>query len=193
MEEDLSWVVGGAIEIVLFTADHTGVADWAEVDTEFAMIVFTNVFIEHLRDPIYGLWLKNRVHGCVILREMFTAEDSNSWGHKNPDLSITGDIQSVDASIHVDVGGAVRESFSEGRENGCQVDDIIDFIVSDDLVVALGIGHIQQLVFAGKAHLFVWDISSDHIVLAYHLADSVNERDTDLALATCHQDSSVVL
>jgi hypothetical protein len=155
MEEYLSRVISSAIEIILFTADDTRVADRAEVDPELAMIVFTNVFIEHLRYTVYGLGLQHCVYGGIIFREVFTAEYSDSRWDKDSHLSITSDIQSVDASIDVHVGGTVRESLTQSRENGRQMDDIIDFVIGDYLIVALGICHIQLLILAREVHLFV--------------------------------------
>jgi hypothetical protein len=45
--EDLSCIIrNAAVEFIKFTADYTRVAERAEFDTEFSVIVLTDMFIE---------------------------------------------------------------------------------------------------------------------------------------------------
>ena len=51
--EDLSCIISNAaVEFIKFTADYTRVAERAEFDTEFSVIVLTNMFIELFRYSI---------------------------------------------------------------------------------------------------------------------------------------------
>jgi hypothetical protein len=92
MEEDLSRVISGAIEIIFLAGDDTGVADGAEVYTEFLMIVSSNLLIEDLRDTVNGLGLQDDVDWGVDLGEVISSKDCDCRGDKDACFVITGNI-----------------------------------------------------------------------------------------------------
>jgi hypothetical protein len=71
--------------------------------------------------------------------------------------------------------------------------NVINLILLDDLLIALAISHIKLLIPARQRHLLVTHIGSDHIVLAYHIAQCLYKRHSDLSLAASHQNSSPFL
>lgn len=75
VEEDLSRVVGRAVEVVLLTADHSGVPDRAEVHPKLVVVVGADVLIEHLADTVDRLRLKDGVDRGVHLGEVVAPED----------------------------------------------------------------------------------------------------------------------
>lgn len=192
-EEDLGRIICGAIEIVLFAADDAGVANRAEVYTELVVIVGSNHLVEDLADAVDSLRLQHCVYRGVHLREVVAPKDSDGRRHEDEALVLSRNIQGIDAPGHVDRSGAVREPLAESREDGGEVDDVVDLVLTDYLVIAREVCHVKLLVSARQSHLLVADVRRDHIVFSYFVAQGLDQGHSDLALAAGHEDPATFL
>jgi hypothetical protein len=61
--------------------------------------------------------------------------------------------------------------------------DIVDLVLSYDLLVAFSVSDIELLIAARKINLLIADICCNNIFLSNDLAESINEGYTDLSLA----------
>lgn len=95
--------------------------------------------------------------------------------------------------MHIHLCGSVGEALPECGEYGGEVHDVVDLVLLDDLLVALPVAHVELLEAARQRHLLVAHITGNYVVFAHLLAESLHQRDTDLALATGNHDLPVML
>lgn len=106
---------------------------------------------------------------------------------------ITGNVQSINTAVDVHVGCTIRETLTKSRKNSSKMNNIVDFVFSNYLFIALSISHIELLIAARKVNLLIADICSNNIFLSNNFAESINEGNTNLSLAAGNKDFSTML
>ena len=193
MEEDLSWIVGCSIKVVLCTTDYTWISYWPKVYPKLLIVVIADLLIKYFADTIYSFWLQNCVYRGLVFRKVIPAKDCNSGGNEDTAVAITSYIQSIYTTVYVHLGCSIREALSKGGKNSGKMNNIVDFVVCYYFVVPSEVAHIQLLKSTWHRYFLIAYICCNDIILSYYITKCLDKWGSDLTFASSNKHSSFEL
>ena len=112
------------------------------------MVILSKELIENFAYAIDCLGLEDHIIWRVIFWEILSAKSSYGGRDKELTIVISGDVHGIGCSCDIYVVSHLWMFFSQGRQNGSQVQNVIDVVFLNNLLVSLLVGDIHLVVFA---------------------------------------------
>mmetsp|Transcript_5804 Transcript_5804/g.9274 ORF Transcript_5804/g.9274 Transcript_5804/m.9274 type:complete len:201 (+) Transcript_5804:806-1408(+) len=191
MEEDFCRVVSGSVESELLAGDHTGVSQRPEVNSELVIVVLAQKLIEDFRDSVDGGRLQHGIIGGVHLREIGASEGSDGAGDEDLAVVVTRDVERVCSTSNIDVVSQGGVLLSQRGQNCCQVENVVNFVLLNNIFVSLLVGHVQLIILASYRGVAFDQVSGDHLRGAEFLFKGLSQLAADLTSTSGDKDGLV--